>query len=322
MSILNSHQPPLLSRIKHLFDFVTKENDMQRTESTDPSESTIIPFTKYQGAGNDLIMIDNRSEWFSPHRQDINLLHQMCDRRFGIGADGIMELCSHPVHTFEARYYNADGRIGTFCGNGARCAVAFAKELGLLVYKESTFLFCGNVHRGIYDEINKYVHIKLNNVSSILKYDDENYFVNTGSPHHVRFVESVAGCDVIAIGKEVRHSARYQESGGTNVNFVQVQGVCEVMVRTFERGVEDETWACGSGSVGSAMVHAYVTGGPVTCDRPQCGHQGVGHHHVLTRGAELLITYESTDYKSFSEVYLIGPAVKTFSGTFVCETKA
>ena len=255
-----------------------------------------IKFSKYQGAGNDFILIDDRDNTFK--NIDKELVAKLCERRFGIGGDGLMLLKSHETYDFEMVYYNADGNIGSMCGNGGRCIVAFAKHLGLIEY-ETNFLAVDGTHYAKITAEGNWVDLQMIDVDTITK--DENAFVlNTGSPHFVKEVENLATLDVFTAGKEIRNNETYKAQG-INVNFVENKGN-HFFVRTFERGVEDETYACGTGVTAVAMAMAK--------HQNQIG-QIVTPVEVL--GGKLQINFDYDGLK-FTNVFLCGPAKKVFEG--------
>ncbi|MGB3773882.1 MAG: diaminopimelate epimerase, partial [Leeuwenhoekiella sp.] len=209
-----------------------------------------MPFTffKYQGTGNDFIMIDNRSKVF--FKNDTKLVQKLCNRKYGIGADGLILLEDHETLDFKMIYFNADG-TSSMCGNGGRCVVAFAHQLGIIKNK-ANFEAIDGEHEAFIK--NDKVHLKMNNVPNV-KQEEEYLFVDTGSPHHITLRENLEHIDVKKEGSEIRYSNLYG-SAGSNVNFVSQQND-RFAVRTYERGVEDETLSCGTGvtAVALAMHH-------------------------------------------------------------------
>ena len=206
-----------------------------------------IHFYKYQGAGNDFILVDNRNRFFP--KSDIGLIHKLCDRRFGIGADGLILLESSEKYDFSMIYYNADGKEGSMCGNGGRCIVAFAKKLSI-IGDETTFEATDGLH---YAKIeNELINLQMADIENI-EIHDTHIFLNTGSPHHVNFCNAVAPLNVAEIGAKIRYGAPYFEEG-TNVNFVEQVSGNSFKVRTYERGVEGETLACGTGVTAVAIA--------------------------------------------------------------------
>ncbi|MFC5407939.1 diaminopimelate epimerase [Larkinella bovis] len=253
-----------------------------------------MDFFKYQGTGNDFILIDDREETF-PVSQDY--IAHLCHRRFGIGADGLILLRNHPAYDFRMIYFNADGAEGSMCGNGGRCIVRFAHDLGLFE-KETRFLAVDGEHQAAVngDEVS----LKMNDVTHIDQQPDFT-FLNTGSPHYVKIVEEVEAMDVVAEGRAVRYSDRFAP-GGTNANFMEPTSDKRLFVRTYERGVEDETYSCGTGVTASALV----------------AHQQLGMQSpvsIQTLGGMLRVSFETGEAGGFSNVYLMGPAVRVYQGT-------
>ncbi|MEM1135901.1 MAG: diaminopimelate epimerase [Bacteroidota bacterium] len=249
-----------------------------------------IDFFKYQGTGNDFIMIDDRSIQFDQNNHD--LVSNICQRRFGIGADGLILLRNHTEADFEMVYFNADGKQGSMCGNGGRCTVQFAHDLG--IFKETTlFMAVDGLHEAfIKDEL---VSLKMGDVEKVEKFDTY-AFADTGSPHYLKFVEDLENYPVITEGKTIRHTFK---NDGTNVNFMELKGK-ELLVRTFERGVEDETWSCGTGVTAAALFAAEKT-----------GEKDI---KIKTKGGTLRVNFE--EYQgSFKNIFLTGPAKKVFNGS-------
>ncbi|MBU0764220.1 MAG: diaminopimelate epimerase [Bacteroidetes bacterium] len=229
----------------------------------------LLKFAKYQGSGNDFILVDNRKNPVNP--DDDKLIRFLCNRRFGIGADGLILLHGHPSFDFEMKYFNSDGYEGTMCGNGGRCITAFSKSLGI-TENHTEFLAIDGPHTAKMLK-NGDVVLKMNDVRNIVKFDNS-YFMDTGSPHFVVFVEDVSSYDVEGEGRKLRSDARFCPDG-TNVDFVTA-GDDSIVVRTYERGVESETLSCGTGAVAVAVSCALhckperkkylikVTGGSLT----------------------------------------------------------
>lgn len=255
-----------------------------------------IYFYKYHGAGNDFVIIDNRTMTFDA--DNFSLVARMCDRRFGIGADGLMLLQDHPRLDFEMRYFNSDGKEASMCGNGGRCIVAFAGKLGIFV-KKTNFMAVDGEHRAVLENDGE-VNLKMGDVNSI-EINGDDYFLNTGSPHFVRFVKSLKNLDVISEGKAVRYSARFRETG-TNVNFALLDEG-NLTVYTYERGVEDETLACGTGITASALCAALRSG------------LQTGKFPVKAKGGMLTVAFEKTG-QGFGNIWLKGPVAYVFEGKF------
>ena len=256
----------------------------------------IIHFTKYQGTGNDFIILDNRDKKFDGlTKKQVSFL---CDRRFGIGADGLMLLNLHPQYDFEMKYFNADGRESSMCGNGGRCLTKFANDVDLT---ETTYRFIaidGEHEANINTDGN--VALKMNDVDNI-KVEHGNYILNTGSPHFVTIETDVMHVDVCKKGREIRYSNEFKEEG-ININFVeQTEFADKIIVRTYERGVEDETFSCGTGVTAAALV---------------CHHNNNGFNRVevKTKGGVLSVEYDKNE-NSYTNIWLSGPAEKVFEGT-------
>ncbi|RVU01259.1 diaminopimelate epimerase [Mucilaginibacter limnophilus] len=255
-----------------------------------------LHFYKYQGAGNDFILVDNRQNIVNHY--DPQLLERLCDRRFGIGGDGIMFLQSHPEYDFEMVYYNADGQPSSMCGNGGRCIVAFAKFLGV-INTETEFLAVDGSHYARISEEGDWVSLQMIDVDTISR-DAEAYVLNTGSPHYVTFADNLKEKDVYAEGYAIRNNDTYRAEG-ININFVESNGN-GYFVRTFERGVEDETFACGTGVTAVALAMAKHNG--------QTGHITTPVK-VLGGNLNILFNY---DGEKFTDIFLEGPAMQVFEG--------
>jgi len=254
-------------------------------------------FYKYQGTGNDFILADNREHKYSTLTTD--QIRRLCDRRFGIGADGLMLLNEKAGYDFEMKYYNADGREGSMCGNGGRCIVKFAWHIGLHrdLYK---FIAFDGEHEAEID-IDGIVSLKMKDVEKIQKIHGD-FVLNTGSPHYIKLVDNVLDMDVYKKGHDIRYSKDYEQEG-INVNFVeQTEAVDKIIVRTYERGVEDETFSCGTG----------VTAAAVVCYHNENGFNDV---EVKTLGGTLTVEYDRLDDEKYVNIWLCGPAEKVFEGT-------
>jgi len=260
-----------------------------------------IPFSKYEGTGNDFIIIDNRRNVFKPQA---SVIKKLCDRRFGIGADGLMLLCRSGKHDFEMIYFNADGREGSMCGNGGRCITLFAKRIGL-VKSDAVFSASDGLHRA---EIISYSKKNLSGIVN-LQMGDVNRIVvgkgfcvlNTGSPHYVKFADGSEPVDIVAEGRRIRNSARFRKKG-INVNFVSVKDG-KLIIRTYERGVEEETLSCGTGAVAAALAAVYRKHLPLKSPV-----------ELITRGGNLRIHF-SYSGKKFSRLFLEGAARFVFDGS-------
>jgi len=254
-----------------------------------------VKFEKYQGTGNDFIMIDNRK--YGLGKSNTSLIEHLCNRKFGIGADGLILLQEKMSYDFEMVYFNSDGRESTMCGNGGRCLVKFAHQLGI-VKDTCSFLAIDGPHDAFIAR-DGVVSLKMKDVEFIER-DGENYVLNTGSPHYVIFVKEVGSLPLVAEAKKIRYSQRFAKEG-INVNFVEITGNGEILVRTYERGVEDETLSCGTGVVASALALAYRSG------------EKFNSVKIKVPGGRLAVDFEEGD-GVFRNVHLIGPAEKTFEG--------
>lgn len=256
-----------------------------------------MKFFKYQGAGNDFVLVDNRDQQFDAG--DTALVAHLCDRRFGIGADGLMLLQEREGFDFEMLYYNADGNLGSMCGNGGRCIVAFAKHLGV-INNSTKFLAVDGEHEATINETADWVSLKMIDVHTIKKYD-AHYELNTGSPHYVQLVDKLADIDVFHAGRAIRYNDTYRQEG-INVNFVEPRGV-GYAVRTYERGVENETLACGTGVTAVALAMALHHNQTGSIDTP-----------IEAMGGNLNIRFSHLGGGNFTNIYLEGPAKLVFEG--------
>lgn len=254
-----------------------------------------IQFFKYQGTGNDFVMIDNRLETFP---KSTELIKKLCDRRFGIGGDGLILLEKDLATDFKMVYYNSDGNESSMCGNGGRCLVAFAKSLNVFD-KQTTFIAIDGLHHASIDT-EGIVALQMKNVDEI-KIDDNYIFMNTGSPHHVLLVDDVKNVNVKEIGAQIRYSDLYGKEG-SNVNFVQQINPNTFTVRTYERGVEDETLSCGTG-VTAVAIAMFVNG--LTESKEV---------NLNVEGGALQVKFQA-EKNHFSNVFLTGPATLVFEGT-------
>ncbi len=257
-----------------------------------------IHFHKYQGTGNDFIILDNRKNPY-PALTSYQV-RMLCDRRFGIGADGLMLLQEQPGYDFEMVYYNSDGNPGSMCGNGGRCMVKFAYTLGIekTVYN---FVAVDGPHEAEIDH-NGFISLKMKDIAQVKEYHGD-FVLDTGSPHYVKLVNDVKGIDVVRKGKEIRNSNNFIREG-INVNFVSTIGDDEIFVRTYERGVENETLSCGTG----------VTAAAVICYHNENGFNDVTVH---TPGGKLSVEYDRRDDNHYDNIWLTGPAEKVFEGTVI-----
>ncbi len=253
-----------------------------------------IHFYKYQGTGNDFILIDNRDEKIQLTAEQVA---KLCHRRFGIGADGLMELHSAPGYDFRMVYYNSDGKVGTMCGNGGRCLVKFAHYLG--IHKTEFKFVAADGPHDAFLETNGWVRLKMKNVDKI-EHNGSHELLNTGSPHYIKNTSDIKNHKVVEEGKAIRYSDRFKAEG-VNVNFVEHIDESTIFVRTYERGVEDETYSCGTGVTAAALVNAH-------------NDRGFNHVEVRTLGGKLYVEYERLDEDKFENVWLAGPAEKVFDG--------
>ena len=253
-----------------------------------------IPFYKYHGTGNDFIVVDDRQEVLGTYSD--KLVRALCERRLGIGADGFMVLRNREGYDFAMAYHNADGSQ-SLCGNGSRCAVHLAQQLGIIDQK-AYFLTTDGPHQAYIKE--GLIHVQLGAVTEIQTLPN-GYLLNTGSPHYVQWVKDWECLDVYSAGKQIRNSPLFQKEG-VNVNFVQLGKKNTLYMRTYERGVEDETLSCGTGVTAAALVAAsrgYTS--PIT---------------IKTKGGVLQVGFtKEDDSPRFRDIYLIGPAKLVFQGT-------
>jgi len=259
-----------------------------------------LTFYKYQGTGNDFVIIDNRESILS--KNNTKLFQRLCDRNFGVGADGLMllELSENQEDDFKMVYFNADGNESTMCGNGGRCLVAFAAYLGVVKDKAVFTAIDGKHHAEIKDDL---VYLQMQDVTKIEKHDSY-LFLDTGSPHHVTMVDNLSSFDVENEGRKIRNGAPYFESG-SNVNFVEKRNGSLFDVRTYERGVENETLSCGTGVTAVALsMHATKLTNKEVVD-------------INTPGGELQVTFKETS-NGYEDIYLIGPAKQVFKGEIEC----
>jgi diaminopimelate epimerase len=254
-------------------------------------------FFKYQGNGNDFIFIDDRNDVF-PKLQSEHLIAKMCDRRFGIGADGLVRIQNHELADFEMVYYNADGKVGSMCGNGGRCAIHFSNHLGICEI-HTKFLAYDGLHHG---EIlqNGWISLEMRPTSYPEKVQDHAFEIDTGSPHYVQFEEDIAKIEVMKEGRKIRYSPKYVDQG-INVNFVEVKQDKSLCVHTYERGVEDETLACGTGVTAAAI--SYLTHFNLQQESVEIETKGGPMRVRLKRGID-----------SFESILLEGPVSQVFSG--------
>ncbi len=254
-----------------------------------------ITFYKYQGTGNDFIILDNRENQVP--ELTTKQIHKLCDRRFGVGGDGLMLLNKKEGFDFEMKYYNADGNESSMCGNGGRCLVKFALQHG--IHKTTyQFLAVDGIHQAEID-MNDTVRLKMQDVNKV-EHHNTYSLLNTGSPHFVKFTNDVLNVDVMLTGKEIRYSHSFAAEG-VNVNFVETLDEDSIYVRTYERGVEDETLSCGTGVTASALL---------------CAHNDKGFNRVevKTPGGRLSVEFNKIDDQHFDNIWLCGPAEMIYKG--------
>ncbi len=259
-----------------------------------------VNFIKYHGAGNDFILIDNRKNSLSAITE--KQIEMLCNRHFGIGADGLITLNKSKKASFEMIYYNADGRVGSMCGNGARCFVLFAHNLGL-IKNETEFTAYDGLHRAIIKSVTGNSAIIKVSMSDVREIEEGNgfYLLNTGSPHYVTFVKGINTMNVVGDGMKIRYNNRFKKNG-VNVNFIEaIDGVLKI--RTYERGVENETLACGTGITASAIVAHHA--GFINPNSKQV------KLHAL--GGDLTV-YFKKNKNGYKNIFLQGPAEMVFSG--------
>lgn len=253
-----------------------------------------IHFYKYQGTGNDFVLIDNRDNVFD--KNDTNLINRLCDRRFGIGADGLILLENDKISDFAMVYFNSDGNQSTMCGNGGRCIVAFAKKLGI-IDSETTFLAVDGLHYAtIKDDL---VALQMTDVAKVDTHDTYT-FLDTGSPHHIEKVSDLHEFDVVAQGASIRNSDLYGKAG-SNVNFVEKVSDTEFDLRTYERGVEDETFACGTGATAAAIA------------MHKTAESSANTIKLNVKGGELHVSFVEMN-GMYTQIFLTGAATFVFKG--------
>ena len=253
-----------------------------------------IQFYKYQGTGNDFVMIDNRDKAIDS--DDIKFVQTLCERKFGIGADGLILIENHETTDFELIYFNSDGSK-SLCGNGSRCGVMFARQLGIIQDK-TTFMAIDGVHEAFIDD-RDWVHLLMLDLDEV-EQSNNHAFLDTGSPHYVLYEEDLDTADVVQKGKDVRYNERFATEG-TNVNFVELEKNNTIKVRTYERGVEDETLSCGTGVTACSLAVSNL------------GYESPVA--IETKGGQLEVSFERISETEFKNIYLIGPAKLVYSGS-------
>lgn len=264
-----------------------------------------ITFNKYEGTGNDFVMIDNRNGIFP--KTDTKLIERLCDRRFGIGADGLILLENDDASDFRMTYYNSDGNESSMCGNGGRCIVAFAKKLGV-IENAANFIATDGPHTATISEGNL-VSLQMKDVDSV-KNGKDYVFLDTGSPHHVQLVDDLKIFDVRNEGARIRYGELYGKPG-SNVNFAKAENDGSFSLRTYERGVEDETLSCGTGATAVAIAMHSV-------GKTKSGTNAAGQAkqtiQLNVEGGKLEVSFKESNGK-YTDVFLKGPATFVFEGT-------
>jgi diaminopimelate epimerase len=255
-----------------------------------------LEFYKYQGTGNDFVMVDNRTDFFP--KDNIKLIAHLCDRRFGIGGDGLILLENDTESDFKMVYYNSDGNQSSMCGNGGRCLVAFAKMLKVIKNSATFSAVDGLHHASISDD--GLVSLQMIDVIDV-KVNQEYVFLNTGSPHHVQLVEDLENYDIKENGAKIRYGDLYGKAG-SNVNFVKQVDENTFSLRTYERGVEDETLSCGTGATAVAIAMNIL------------GKTQATSVNLNVEGGKLIVSFEKNE-SLFTKVTLKGPAEFVFKGT-------
>ncbi|MCD6597071.1 MAG: diaminopimelate epimerase [Bacteroidales bacterium] len=252
-------------------------------------------FYKYQATGNDFVMVDNRQNSFNGSKY--SLIRRLCDRRFGIGADGLILISNDPLYDFNMRYFNADGKEASMCGNGGRCAVAFAKHLKIFHGDQVSFSAVDGKHEAYLNT--ETVKLKM---IDVLKTEEvkQGIFMETGSPHYVEFCSNIEQINVQKNGIAIRNSEEFMP-GGTNVNFIEYKDDI-IHIRTFERGVENETLSCGTGSVAAALAISIKY------------KENKKSYHLKAPGGNLKVSFEQKSDGSFRNIWLEGPATRVFAG--------
>ena len=254
-----------------------------------------IEFHKYQGTGNDFILLDNLEGQYSS--LTLSQIQFLCDRKFGVGADGLIKINANANSDFEVEYFNSDGSK-SFCGNGARCAVAFAETLGFSI-SETQFLAIDGLHTA--RKNGDLIALNMADVKHVQS-AEKDFILHTGSPHYVKFVADLSLENVYTTGREIRYSEQFLKDG-INVNLVEMQSDGSLKIATYERGVENETLSCGTGATACALVSSLMH-----------NHTGSNRIKVAVKGGELQVNFINKENAEFSEIQLIGPAVFVFKG--------
>lgn len=258
-----------------------------------------LPFSKYQGAGNDFVMVD---QVIDKHLslENRELIARICDRHFGVGGDGLIWIEESAPGKYKMVYFNADGRLGSMCGNGGRCFAQFAKDLGY-IQEEITFEAYDGFHTARIDDSS--ISLSMNPVDQIKAISDSKFELNTGSPHFIDFQSDIATLDIYTLGKQIRFSDFYKDNG-INVNFVE-EGNGGLSVATYERGVEAETFACGTGVTAAALAFGFKN-----------GLMGTHQIAVKAKGGDLIVRFDQPIRGNFQDIWLSGPAAKVFAGVY------
>jgi len=254
-----------------------------------------LTFFKYQGTGNDFVILDNRKKQVS--QLTMEQIKNICDRRFGIGADGLMLLDEKEGYDFEMIYYNADGNESSMCGNGGRCLVMFAHHVG--IHKSMYHFWATDGEHFAEIESDHTIRLKMKDVTNVEQHNSW-MVLDTGSPHYVKMVPDAVVINVFEEGREIRYSEEYKQNG-INVNFVETLGNDTIFVRTYERGVENETLSCGTGVTAAALMSAH-------------NDNGFNRVEVKTPGGHLSVEFSKTDDDHFENIWLCGPAEMVFKG--------
>jgi diaminopimelate epimerase len=258
----------------------------------------MIQFYKYHGAGNDFIIFNCLNDSLDFTEDHIAYI---CDRHTGIGADGVMFLLKSEEYDFEMKYYNSDGKEGTMCGNGGRCMISFAYDMGI-IKDEYRFIAVDGKHYGKILEINakeKTVELQMTDVNMVNEQNGK-YVIDTGSPHYLDFRENIENLDVYQEGRSIRYSEQFEEEG-INVNFIESREN-KLYVRTYERGVENETLACGTGVTAAAIAMSLKQKGKYS------------QYDIQTLGGDLHVRFQSSGKNRFTNIFLTGPATYVFTG--------
>ncbi len=253
-----------------------------------------IHFYKYQGTGNDFIIINDWDLSFPSKNK--SLIHLLCDRKFGIGADGLILLQKHHQYDFNMQYFNADGKESSMCGNGGRCIVAFAAKMNV-IQEKTIFMAIDGLHQAIIK--NNWVDLKMSDVNGIEFYNND-IVLNTGSPHYIQFVSSLKDIDIYNEGKKIRYNNTFKKEG-INVNFVEKNNEHFIQVATYERGVENETLSCGTGVTAAAIAYGL-------------NQKGNTEIKIQTKGGLLHVRFNHQGNYVFDNIWLSGPADFVYEG--------